>query len=286
MALGDGRFVPDSDDPVVINFPAARTQVNYMTGPVVADTVVSTTDADEAGTTMAQYVVTAVLSDTLSAQLYVGGTASGTTVSIARPYEHRQSLFDGQTVGGESFVYSDANNRVRTDAFGIPHVEAFGPAYIPNTTLIYASEVADVDISGVELIDTNNGNRGWVEVIEGQKSFQIITIEGDYFTCFELFHDGSVGADIYNVAKPFRLRRTPFDALTFNGIAYVYSDNVTRVATKSGETQTETIIPSWLVTLDVIYGSYMGNGTGVNAADASTIVWIADAAGRAWTRIL
>jgi len=59
---------------------------------------------------------------------------------------------------------------------------------------------------------------------------QVQSGQGDYLICRTLDANGVVGpADIF-VQKPWVLRRTPFENLTVNGVAYTYSANGTREA--------------------------------------------------------
>lgn len=70
----------------------------------------------------------------------------------------------------------------------------------------------------------------------------------DYLVCKKSLPDGT--SDIINVAKPFLLRRTPFDNQTINGVRYDYSSPERRVArTGSGDSlvvETHKITPPYL----------------------------------------
>jgi hypothetical protein len=83
------------------------------------------------------------------------------------------------------------------------------------------------------------------------QQMKVASIAGDYITCYTF--DGVVtGTDEITVAKPWMLRRTPFDGETRNGITYTYSDDVTRDASDDDGTETQVIVPSYVVG-DLIY---------------------------------
>lgn len=62
------------------------------------------------------------------------------------------------------------------------------------------------------------------------RQMQIQSDQGDYLICRSLDAAGNVGTGDIFVLKPWILRRTPFDGLTVNGTAYVYSSNGERLA--------------------------------------------------------
>lgn len=83
---------------------------------------------------------------------------------------------------------------------------------------------------------------------------QIQSVGDDHLVVQTLAGSTLGGTDIL-VAKSFMTRKTPFDGNTVNGISYVYSTAVDRVATIASSTgfkQVETVIPRYNVG-DVIY---------------------------------
>lgn len=92
------------------------------------------------------------------------------------------------------------------------------------------------------------------------------------------------------VAKPFLLRRTPFDGLTRNGIAYTYSDDHQREAA-AGDTTEPQVIVSPYVPGDIIYAAELAGGAHVIAYDASfpdgkkSLTLVDTDEGRSWARI-
>lgn len=66
--------------------------------------------------------------------------------------------------------------------------------------------------------------------------YEVQSDEGDYLICRKLDANGVAGSIDVKVLKPWILRRSPFENLTVNGVAYTYSANGTREADES-ETQ-------------------------------------------------
>lgn len=62
------------------------------------------------------------------------------------------------------------------------------------------------------------------------KQMQIQSDQGDFLVCRTLDANDVVGPADFNVLKPWTLRRTPFENLTVNGVAYTYSGNGARQA--------------------------------------------------------
>jgi hypothetical protein len=106
-------------------------------------------------------------------------------------------------------------------------------------------------------------------------------MDGDYLNC--VTWDGTdEGTQTIKIAKPYLLRRTPFDGQTRNGVSYVYSDAITRQATKGEDTITETVVPVYVLD-DELYGiSAPAGGTGVAAAPDYLDL---NLDGRAWAEV-
>jgi hypothetical protein len=123
---------------------------------------------------------------------------------------------------------------------------------------------------------------------------QITSIGDDYLigvTC-EVGADGRAanagGTSVY-IAKNWRHRKTPFHNKTWNGISYVYSSNVERVATSPTKTETQVITPPYVVGDIILAGTgFLGVGAlGLigRAIEGSRIVWLdLNDDGRAWSR--
>jgi len=81
---------------------------------------------------------------------------------------------------------------------------------------------------------------------------RLVDMHDDYLTCRPW--DSTVLEDLLSVAKPWMLRRTPFDGRTRGGISYDYASATRRVATRTGEAETQVVVPRYLVA-DVIYAT-------------------------------
>jgi hypothetical protein len=104
---------------------------------------------------------------------------------------------------------------------------------------------------------------------------KIASVDGDYLVCHSWDGTSAGTADI-SVARPYLLRRTPFDGTAGrNSITYAYTDDQTRTATKSGEADiTEVVTPSY-VAGDIIYAAAgIRGGTDAEDDDAAALVWL------------
>lgn len=115
------------------------------------------------------------------------------------------------------------------------------------------------------------------------KQYKIASIEGDYLVC-NPFNGVETGLESIKVAKPPLLRTSlaSRDELTFS-----YSDNQTRVADDGSNTETQVVVPSYVVG-DVIYAkNNIVGGTGVSVVvngAVTPIEWIIDGDSRAWAK--
>ena len=85
---------------------------------------------------------------------------------------------------------------------------------------------------------------------------QIFAISGDYLSVREYREYPAappfVGTAQILVARPWLLRRSPFDGSSWNGIGFTYSDDQTRTATQAATTEVQRITPAYVVG-DIIY---------------------------------
>lgn len=109
--------------------------------------------------------------------------------------------------------------------------------------------------------------------------FRVVSMEGDYLVCLPL----NVGAvENVKVAKPWDLRRTPFDGLTVNGISYTYSSEGARTAT-AGESEDQVVIPAYFAGAEIYAVDDPIGGTGVTDENAAEVTYQdVNLAGRAW----
>ncbi len=100
--------------------------------------------------------------------------------------------------------------------------------------------------------------------------FKIKNIQGDYLVCVRW--DGVTESDeSTSVARPMLLRTS---ILSHNGVTFVYTDYVTRTASKTGETdETQVIVPAYAIG-DQIFGTKnIFGGTGTVSASGEPVVW-------------
>jgi hypothetical protein len=111
---------------------------------------------------------------------------------------------------------------------------------------------------------------------------RVKSVADDYVRC--VTYDGSVeGADTINVAKPYDLRRSPFDGNAVNGVTYHYTSENVRTANDSNRTVLQTVREEYYVDSE-IYASYRPKGdTGVTSPE---VYWIdSNQAARRWGRL-
>lgn len=100
--------------------------------------------------------------------------------------------------------------------------------------------------------------------------FLLKNIQGDYLVCVRW--DGvTEGTESISVCRPILLRTS---TLSHNGVTFVYTDDVTRTASKAGETdETQVIVPAYVIG-DQIYGTKnVFGGTGVVGSNGDPVVW-------------
>ncbi len=90
-----------------------------------------------------------------------------------------------------------------------------------------------------------------------------------------------VGTTAILVAKPWLLRRTPFDGQVRDGVSYTYDNDQQRQAVAGPESRTEHVTPAYVVG-DVVYClRTVLNGTGVEVTGA-IVAALEIAGGRMW----
>ncbi len=114
--------------------------------------------------------------------------------------------------------------------------------------------------------------------------FQVIADQGDYLTCYSYSGD-AVTSSVINVAKPYLLRKTPFDGSSRNSISFVYSSNSARTAT-SGDTEDQVIVPSYVAGDEILAVTNIVGSTGVRDSGNKLITWDdLNRDGRAWAKV-
>lgn len=115
--------------------------------------------------------------------------------------------------------------------------------------------------------------------------FKVLSDEGDYLLC-RLWDGTDMGEKVFKVAKPYLIRRTPFDGDVRDDITYTYDDNSHRTGEDNdGNTEDEEITPSY-VEGDIIYASKPFNGTDVFDDEDEEVLWLDENNdGRQWAQI-
>jgi len=258
-------------------------------------------EVDEAVSATTQYRLTAVNEDTLTVEEF-DGNAGGATVQIARPYNQRRGVWDGREVtvliNGElvTGTYEYETNVRRIFTFQNNNrqiIEEVFPPYLAGDTLYGVTVANGTSVEGVNILENNNDGRYFRPVLQTLRQFIIESEEFDYWVCRTIINGAIDASATVNVAKPYNLRKTPFDKTdiggAFNGIEYTYStdtdDRVIRSAEDVTEsiTQEEHLIPRVYFNQSRIYAALVEeSGVSVDGNDLKLLDINVDA--RYWTR--
>ncbi len=108
------------------------------------------------------------------------------------------------------------------------------------------------------------------------EAFEVVAEYGDYLECLN-------GTATVYVAKPWMLRRSPFDGLTVNGVSYEYSAVNTRTASNDDDSETQVITPDYFAGEVILV---VGRSTGITTDAGLSIEWEdVNTAGRCWATI-
>jgi hypothetical protein len=140
---------------------------------------------------------------------------------------------------------------------------------------------------GVTVSQTSNGTL--VSVTQKQSSalqttrYRVKSVGDDYLVCNQWDGTTAGTADI-KIAKPFRLRKTPFHGKTITyddgvSVTYAYSSNFNRNATSGSETENQIIIPEYNTGFDEIWA--IDAETGVDECNQIDM----NCDGRSWAKV-
>ena len=90
------------------------------------------------------------------------------------------------------------------------------------------------------------------------RPFILTTSSGADYVLGHTWDGSTEGESAIKIAKPYMLRRTPFDEKTVHGITYTYLTNIRRLAVYDTEEEYQVIVPSYGVG-DMIYALSIAN---------------------------
>lgn len=210
-----------------------------------------------------QYLLKAVLEDTILVVLFVAGEEIGNFLTVAKPPHLRQTLFDGETVGGVEYAYLSISERVRTRTVNgneLKEIQFVDPPYVADADILYASTVEATDL-GTNLIDMNLEARRWSTPI-ALKRYVVWAVDDDIMLVREV---GETTGDFVTVARSPELQRSAFDGQQIGIFSYEYQNAIEREVTdtEGPDTEAQVIIPQFDIGTTVIYVMEAQGGTGV-----------------------
>ena len=115
---------------------------------------------------------------------------------------------------------------------------------------------------------------------------QIAQISGDYLDVRE-YREYPVGPPFVGttqilVARPWLLRRSPFDGGSWNGIGFTYSDDQTRTATQAATTEVQRITPAYVIGDVIFCAGQVYGGVGVDQGGLALVALDMNVDGRSW----
>lgn len=255
---GEGGPLSDAADSLPTNPATARSQVDYSIGTKLdvdkVDELILSTDSQYETN---QYEVIGEAGDFLTCFPVRQGERVGGVVTVSKAPDHQSSRFDGETIGNLTYDYLTTNRRIVTNSLtGEIQHEVISPPYRTGE-IIYATKSITADDNGSLLVDLNAAGRCWVPYAPRQVIIK--TIQDDYLEC-KPFENGAEdsSADTIYVARPFTLRRTPWDGQTVAGVSYSYTGSDARVASAAGEEdESQIIIPAYIADQSVIIIGYL-----------------------------
>lgn len=122
--------------------------------------------------------------------------------------------------------------------------------------------------------------------------FRIVSEADDYLVCHVYNADPDLagsgeGTEVVNVAKPFLLRRTPFDGESIDygdqTVSYSYDSASSRETTSDDGTETHVLTPAYFAGEEIVAFRDPGGGTGVVDDEGETVIFEEKNAGRFWS---
>ena len=119
--------------------------------------------------------------------------------------------------------------------------------------------------------------------VTGANSIQCVikAILDDALECSFTF-DTETDEDTFYIAKPWLLRKTPFDGKTRNGFTYTYSGSQSRESNNGSTTENQELIPGYVIN-DIIYA--ISTPTDVKIEE-EFVTWVdLNVDGRMWAKV-
>jgi hypothetical protein len=106
--------------------------------------------------------VTAINADTLTCSVVAYGKVTAETITVAKPCHLRQTLWDGLTIDGQTYTYTDSQSRECTDGY-TPEDQVVYPSYSTTTCpTIFALWTGNDTGASTGWQDVNVDARHWV----------------------------------------------------------------------------------------------------------------------------
>jgi hypothetical protein len=113
------------------------------------------------------------------------------------------------------------------------------------------------------------------------------SVGNDYLIC-KTYVDSTLGDDDLYVAKPFKLRRSPFHGETINSLSYSYLSPIARTVSHASTptwVMTQTVVPAYTLNFDIIY-AISSSKIGMVTEAGSDIKYLdINADARQWARL-
>lgn len=252
-------------------------------------------------------------------EIYHDHIVSEDGVMVAKPYHLRRSPWDKDS---GSFFPNEEWDGIFDDSYKIefeddligwrrkiildgesemdhPVYEEIKPNYIEGEVIVarkvqtgivdYNANDGNGGLESVTYVDLNLAGREWQGITSSLFTGTITAINNDYLT-ISYQPDGLDEAEDVLIAKPFMLRKTPFDGQTVNSITYAYDedDENKRIATEDGEDREEYLRPAYYVGEEITIARIPQEITVENDSGAEIELRYVDAntSGKSWVESL
>ena len=204
---------------------------------------------------------------------------------VYKPHILKQTPFDGETVNGIAYVYSEDGLTRTATKESISEVQRITPDYYIGEELLCIKRNSFWQ-------DVNSAGREWVADTEEEEEeggigsrhkTVVVTAINDNTIEYEI---GDPSAPVTAAAyRPYLLRKLPFDGETVDGITYTYSgfgETQERSATDGSDTETQVVTPPYYIGEEIIVAEFISREL-VGDSYVRTAFWIdLNSGGRCW----